>query len=83
MASELGPKNIRVHALSPGPIMTGAASGIRSFDKLIEDANTKSVMKQPPTIEDVGLVACSLISRIGRCMTGNITYIDSGYHIMG
>ena len=83
MASELGPKNIRVHAISPGPIITRASSGIPSIDKLIENTKIKSVIKQPPTIEDIGLVACSLISPIGRCMTGNITYIDAGYHIIG
>jgi len=83
MASELGPKNIRVHTISPGPIMTRAASGISNFSKLVDDANSKAPLKKPVTIEDVGLVACSLISQAGRCMTGNVTYVDSGYHIMG
>ena len=54
-----------------------------SLDKLIEDTNAKSPLKQPITIGDVGLVACSLISEAGRCMTGNVTYVDRGYHIMG
>jgi enoyl-[acyl-carrier protein] reductase I len=83
MAHDLGPKNIRVHAISPGPIMTRAASGIAGFDKLIEDTNAKSPLKQQITIQDVGLVACSLISEAGKCMTGNVTYVDRGYHIMG
>ena len=83
MANELGPKNVRVHAISPGPIKTRAASGIVGFDKLIESTDAKSPLKQQITIEDVGLVACSLISEAGRCMTGNVTYVDRGYHIMG
>jgi enoyl-[acyl-carrier protein] reductase I len=82
MANDLGPNNIRVNAISPGPIMTRAASGIASFDKLIDETNAKSPLKEELTVQDVGLVACSLISKAGRCMTGNIIYVDRGRHIM-
>ena len=83
MAVELGPKGIRVHAVSPGPIKTRAASGISSFDKLIDQAQKKSSAHRLVTIDDVGVVSAMLVSDAGASLTGNVTYVDAGYHIVG
>jgi enoyl-[acyl-carrier protein] reductase I len=82
LAAELGPKRIRVHALSPGPLKTRAASGIGHFDELLNQAEQKSPQKRLVTIEDVGDVAAFLVSDHAESLTGNITFIDAGYHIM-
>jgi enoyl-[acyl-carrier protein] reductase I len=83
MAAELGPKKISVHALSPGPLKTRAASGIAEFDQMIESAAEKAPMHQITTIEDVGAYAAFLASREAANITGGIHYIDGGYHIVG
>lgn len=83
MAAELGAKGIRVHALSPGPLKTRAASGIDRFDELLERARAQAPQHMLASIEDVGNVAAFLVSDAARTLTGNIEYIDAGYHIMG
>lgn len=83
MAAELGPKRIRVHALSPGPLKTRAASGIDHFDELLERARARAPEHQLVSIEDVGNLAAFLASDAAASLTGNIEYIDSGYHIVG
>ncbi|OYV42226.1 MAG: enoyl-[acyl-carrier-protein] reductase [Acidocella sp. 20-57-95] len=83
MAAELGAKRIRVHALSPGPLKTRAASGIDRFDELLERARTRTPEHQLVTIEDVGNLAAFLVSDAAASLTGNIEYIDAGYHIVG
>jgi enoyl-[acyl-carrier protein] reductase I len=83
LASELGPQGIRVHALSPGPIQTRAASGIEHFDELLAHAAITSPQHQVVTIDDVGAVAAGLVSDWARRMTGNIVFVDGGCHIMG
>jgi enoyl-[acyl-carrier protein] reductase I len=82
MAAELGSKGIRVNALSPGPILTRAASGLANFDTLINDAKLKSPDHAIPTIEDVGAMAAFLVSDSARHITGNVTFIDCGFHVM-
>ncbi|PTQ11855.1 enoyl-[acyl-carrier-protein] reductase FabI [Sphingomonas oleivorans] len=82
LAAELGPRQIRVNALSPGPVRTRAASGIEHFDELIEEARARAPERRLVTIEDIGAVAAGLVSDAARSMTGNITYVDAGYHIM-
>ena len=82
LAAELGSKRIRVHALSPGPLKTRAASGIGHFDELLDQAEKKSPQKRLVTIEDVGAVAAFLVSDHAESLTGNITFIDAGYNIM-
>jgi enoyl-[acyl-carrier protein] reductase I len=82
MAAELGSKGIRVNALSPGPILTRAASGLADFDTLIKEAKLKSPDHEIPTIEDVGALAAFLVSDNARHMTGNVTFVDCGFHIM-
>ena len=82
MAVELGPRKIRVHAISPGPIATRAASGLDRFDELLERAAARAPQNQLVTIDDVGQVAAYLASDAARALTGNLTYVDAGYHIV-
>ena len=82
LAAELGPQHIRVHALSPGPLKTRAASGIDRFDALLEQAKARAPEHQLVGIEDVGAVAAFLVSDAASALTGNIEYIDAGYNII-
>ena len=83
LASELGAQGIRVHALSPGPIMTRAASGIDHFDELLEHTAQRAPQHHLVTIDEVGAVAAGLVSDWARRMTGNVVFVDGGSHIMG
>ncbi len=83
MAADLGTKGIRVHALSPGPLKTRAASGIGHFDELLSKAAARAPTHQLVTIEDVGAYAAFLASAEAANVTGGIHYIDGGYHIVG
>ncbi len=83
MAAELGTKCIRVHALSPGPLKTRSASGIERFDELLERARSRAPQQRLVSIEDVGNLAAFLVSDAAAALTGNIEYIDAGYHIVG
>jgi enoyl-[acyl-carrier protein] reductase I len=83
MAAELGAKNIRIHALSPGPLKTRAASGIGHFDEMLNEAAARAPMHQLASIEDVGAYAAFLGSTEAASVTGGIHYIDGGYHILG
>ncbi len=82
LAHELGPKGIRVHALSPGPLRTRAASGIGHFDRLLGDALARTPQRQLATIEDVGHTAAFLVSDAAKALTGNTVFIDGGRHVM-
>lgn len=83
MAAELGHKGIRVHALSPGPIATRAASGIDRFDEMMRRAADQAPTHQLATIGDVGAYATFLVSDAARSVTGSVVHIDGGYHITG
>ncbi len=83
LAHDLGADNIRVNALSPGPIMTRAASGITGFDKLLEEAGKKAPLKRTVTIDEVGYTNTFLCSDWGSGITGEVIYIDAGANIMG
>jgi enoyl-[acyl-carrier protein] reductase I len=83
MAVELGPEHIRVNALSPGPIATRAASGIDHFDELLERAAKEAPEHRLITIDDVGALAAFLVSDEAKAITGNINYVDAGYHVLG
>jgi len=83
MAAELGPKRIRVHALSPGPLRTRAASGIECFDELLERARARTPEHRLVSIEDIGNLAAFLVGDGAAALTGNIEYVDAGYHIVG
>lgn len=82
MAAELGPKGIRVNAISPGPLKTRAGSGIDHFDEVIEEARLRAPQQRLVSIEDVGNMAMGLVSDLSRSVTGNISYVDAGYHVM-
>ena len=82
MAAELGDKRIRVHAISPGPLKTRAASGIDRFDELLERARERTPEHRLVDIDDIGSLATFLISDAAATMTGNIEYIDAGNHIL-
>jgi enoyl-[acyl-carrier protein] reductase I len=82
LAAELGPKGIRVHAISPGPLKTRAASGISEFDKLLHKAQSKAPSRSLVSIEDVGVAVAFLSMNGAKLITGETLYIDGGYHII-
>jgi enoyl-[acyl-carrier protein] reductase I len=82
LAAELGPKGIRVHAVSPGPLKTRAASGISDFEKLVQKAQAKAPTRSLVSIEDVGAAVAFLGMDGAKLITGETLYIDGGYHIM-
>jgi enoyl-[acyl-carrier protein] reductase I len=81
LAAELGPKGIRVHAISPGPLATRAASGIPEFDALLDKAKAKAPARSLVSIEDVGAATAFLAHDAARLITGETLYVDGGYHI--
>ena len=83
MAAELGPKGIRVNILSPGPVMTRAASGISRFDELLEKAKAKAPAHHLVTPEQVGFAAAGLACDFAKIITGEVVYLDGGYNIIG
>ena len=82
LAYELGDKNIRVHAISPGPLKTRAASGIKDFDRLLNDAVERAPLHELVDIEDVGAACAYLASDYARRITGGTIYIDGGSNIV-
>ncbi|KWV51605.1 enoyl-ACP reductase [Rhizobium altiplani] len=82
IAAELGPKGIRVHAISPGPLATRAASGIPEFDELLNKAQETAPARSLVSIDDVGMATAFLAHDAARLMTGDTIYIDGGYHII-
>lgn len=82
LAYELGPQGIRVHAISPGPIATRAASGLKEFDVLLAHAHSEAPMHQPIDTMDVGMTCAHLASPLARHLTGATFYVDGGLNIM-
>ena len=82
LAWELGPKGIRVHVISPGPLKTRAASGINHFDELLEEAAAKAPARQLVSIDDVGIATAALAGDGARLITGETIYVDGGLHIV-
>jgi enoyl-[acyl-carrier protein] reductase I len=82
LAAELGPKGIRVHAISPGPLATRAASGIPEFDALLDKAKGKAPTRSLVSIDDVGVATAFLAHDAARLITGETLYIDGGYHTL-
>lgn len=82
VAAELGPKNIRVHAISPGPLSTRAASGIKDFDDLMQDARDRAPLHKLVDIEDVGALCAFLVSDGARSLTGGTIHVDGGFNIV-
>jgi enoyl-[acyl-carrier protein] reductase I len=83
LASELGARNIRVNAISAGPVKTAAARGIKDFSKVLESVEAHAPMRRNVTPAEVGDVAVFLASDLGRGVTGDVLFVDAGYHIMG
>ncbi|WP_407271973.1 enoyl-ACP reductase FabI [Radiobacillus sp. PE A8.2] len=83
LALELGKDNIRVNAISAGPIRTLAAKGIPSFNQMLHEIETKAPLKANVTQEEVGDMTVAMLSPISRAVTGEVVHVDSGYHIIG
>jgi enoyl-[acyl-carrier protein] reductase I len=83
LAADLGPKNIRVNAISAGPIKTLAASGIGDFRYILRWNEYNSPLRRTVTTEEVGDTAAYLTSDMARGMTGEILHVDAGYHVVG
>ena len=82
LAYELGKRGIRVHALSPGPLKTRAASGLKDFDMLLNEAVERAPVGELVDIMDVGLACAFLATSYARRMTGETVYVDGGVNIM-
>jgi enoyl-[acyl-carrier protein] reductase I len=83
MAQSLGPEGHRVNAISAGPIKTLAAAGISQFRKMLDHVKGTAPLRRTVTIEDVGNAAAFLCSDLAGGITGEITYVDAGYNILG
>lgn len=82
LAAELGPRGIRVHAISPGPLKTRAASGITEFETLLQRSQAKAPTRSLVSIDDVGAAVAFLATNAAKLITGETLYIDGGYHII-
>jgi enoyl-[acyl-carrier protein] reductase I len=83
LAADLGKQNIRVNAISAGPIKTLAASGISDFRYILKWNEYNSALRRTVTIEEVGGSGLYLLSDLGRGVTGEVHHVDAGYHIQG
>jgi enoyl-[acyl-carrier protein] reductase I len=83
LAVDLGPRNIRVNAISAGPIKTLAASGIGDFRYILKWNQLNAPLRRNVTIEDVGGSGLYLLSELGRGVTCEVMHVDSGYHVVG
>ena len=82
LAYELGPRGIRVHAISPGPLKTRAAGGLKDFDLLLAQAAERAPLGELVDIMDVGFACASLATPYARRISGETMYVDGGVHIM-
>ena len=83
LAAELGPKGIRVHAVSPGPLKTRAASGLAGFDELLSEAEHRAPEHETVDVLDVGAATAFLCSPFAKLITGGTIYVDGGYNVLG
>jgi enoyl-[acyl-carrier protein] reductase I len=83
LASELGEKKIRVNAISAGPVKTTSARGIKDFSKILELVQAKAPLRRNTDPAEVADMAVFLASDIGRGVTGDVLFVDAGFHIMG
>ena len=83
LAADLGEKNIRVNAISAGPIKTLAASGIGDFRYILKWNEFNAPLRRTVSIEDVGAAGVYLLSDMARSVTGEVHHVDAGYHIVG
>jgi len=83
LAADLGPRGIRVNAISAGPIRTLAAKGIKDFNSILKQVEEKAPLRRNTEAAEVGDTALFLMSDWARGITGEVIYVDSGYHILG
>lgn len=83
LAHELGPRGIRVHTISPGPLKTRAASGLKDFDQMLQAAARRAPIGELADITDVGFTCAFLASPEARRLSGETIFVDGGVHIMG
>jgi enoyl-[acyl-carrier protein] reductase I len=83
LAADLGPRGIRVNAISAGPIKTLAASGVHGLSKMLEYHRTHAPLRKNTEQEEVGDAALFLVSHLSRGITGEVLHVDGGYHVMG
>ncbi|NBD27590.1 enoyl-ACP reductase FabI [Paenibacillus glycinis] len=83
LAADLGPHNIRVNAVSAGPIRTLAAKGIKDFNAILRQVEEKSPLRKTTDAAEVGDTAMFLLSHLSRGITGEVIYVDNGYNIVG
>jgi enoyl-[acyl-carrier protein] reductase I len=83
IADSLGPEGIRCNGISAGPIRTLAASGIKNFKSMLDEAEKKNPLRRNVTIQEVGNATAFLCSDLASGITGEILYVDSGYHMVG
>jgi enoyl-[acyl-carrier protein] reductase I len=83
LASDLGPMNIRVNAISAGPIKTTSARGIKDFSKVLDGVAANAPLRRNTEPAEVADTAVFLASDLGRGVTGNVLYVDAGYQVMG
>src|SRR5262245_32043246 len=83
LAADLGPKGIRVNAISAGPIKTLAASGVHGISKMLEYHRTHAPLRKNTEQEEVGDTALFLVSSLSRGITGEVLHVDGGFHVMG
>jgi enoyl-[acyl-carrier protein] reductase I len=82
LALELGPRKIRVHAVSPGPIKTRASGGLKDFDLLLSEAAQRAPGGELVDIDDVGMATAYLATPYAKRLTGSTLYVDGGLNIM-
>ena len=83
LAADLGPKGIRVNAISAGPIKTLAASGVHGLSKMLEYHRTHAPLRKNTEQEEVGDTGLFLVSSLSRGVTGEVIHVDGGFHVMG
>jgi len=83
LAADLGPENIRVNAISAGPIKTLAASGVKNFNSMLKHYEEKNPMRRTVTTGEIGNTAIFLLSDLSSGITGETIHVDGGYHILG
>jgi enoyl-[acyl-carrier protein] reductase I len=83
LAADLGPRGIRVNAISAGPIKTLAASGVHGLSKMLEYHRTHAPLRRTTDQDEVGDTALFLLSHLSRGVTGEVIHVDGGFHVMG
>jgi enoyl-[acyl-carrier protein] reductase I len=83
LAADLGPKGIRVNAISAGPVKTLAAAGVHGLSKMLEYHRTHAPLRKNTEQEEVGDAALFLVSPLARGITGEVIHVDGGFHVMG